>query len=155
MSTSPASTARKLALLIAKHHPAPAAASTTPASAGPKMRAVLNMLELSAIAFGSSSRPTSCIVRFWRAGRSKTTARPVSIAIAYTCHVCTFPIRVTAASSAEKTSCADCVTITVRRLSNRSATTPAKRPKSVNGPKRASDSTPTAIGECVSERISQ
>ena len=58
---------------MAKHQPTPTAAITTPASAGPRIRAVLNRLELSAIAFGSSSRPTSWIVRFWRAGRSNTT----------------------------------------------------------------------------------
>ena len=80
--TSPASTARKLNALIAKHQPAPTAAIRMPASAGPKMRAVLNMLELSATAFGSSSRPTSWNVRFWRDGASNTSAVPVAAAIA-------------------------------------------------------------------------
>ena len=60
-----------------------------------------------------------------------------------------------AASTPENTICTDWVTITVRRLSKRSATTPAKSPSSVNGPKRASESIPTAIGEWVSEMISQ
>ena len=100
------------------------------------MRAVLKRLELSAIAFGSSSRPTSWNVRFWRDGRSKTSAMPVSAAIAYTSHGCTCPSSVIAASTAEKTICTDWVTITVRRLSKRSVTTPANRPSSVNGPKR-------------------
>ncbi len=46
-------------LLIAKHQPDPTAAITMPASAGPRMRAVLKSEEFRAIAFGSSSRPTS------------------------------------------------------------------------------------------------
>ena len=110
---------------------------------------MLKRLELSATAFESSSRPTSCIVRFWRAGRSKTTAMPVNIAIAYTSQTCTWPRIVIAASTAERAICTACVTIIVLRLSNRSATTPAKRPKSVNGPNRASESKPTATGEWV------
>ena len=77
-----ASTARKLIELIAKHQPDPTAAISTPASAGPKIRAVLKRLELSAIAFGSSSRPTIWNVRFCRDGASKTRAVPVSAAIA-------------------------------------------------------------------------
>ena len=82
IASRPARTARKLALLTAKHQPEPTAAITTPASAGPRIRATLKRLELRAIAFGSSSRPTSCIVKFCRAGRSNTTAIPVNDAIA-------------------------------------------------------------------------
>jgi hypothetical protein len=58
IASRPPSTATKLSVLTAKHQPDPNAAIRMPASAGPKMRAVLNRLELSAIAFGSSSRPT-------------------------------------------------------------------------------------------------
>ena len=82
MARRPASTARKLTVLIAKHQPAPTAAISTPARAGPKIRAVLNRLELSATAFGSSSRPTIWNVRFCREGASNTSAVPVSAAIA-------------------------------------------------------------------------
>ena len=69
-------------MLIAKHQPAPTAAIRTPANAGPKIRAMLKRLELSATAFGSSSRPTIWKVRFWRDGASKTSAVPVKAAIA-------------------------------------------------------------------------
>ena len=75
-------TARKLTALAAKHHPTPTAAMTTPPSAGPAMRAMLNRLELSAIAFGSSSRPTIRNVSDWRAGASSTSAVPLRAAIA-------------------------------------------------------------------------
>jgi len=69
-------------VLIAKHQPEPNAAIRMPASAGPKIRAVLKRLELRAIAFGNSSRPTIWNVRFCRDGASKTSAVPVSTAIA-------------------------------------------------------------------------
>ena len=76
-----ASTARKLTAFDAKHQPTPTAAITMPPSAGPAMRAMLKRLELSATAFGSSSRPTIWNVRDWRAGASSTSAVPISAAI--------------------------------------------------------------------------
>ena len=48
-----------------------------------------------------------------------------------------------------------CVAITSLRLSIRSATTPAKRPKTVKGMKRQKASAPTASGEWVSSTTSQ
>ena len=59
----PNAVALNTALFNASRITGPAAAMTTPASAGPKMRAVLNRLEFSATAFGSSSRPTIWNVR--------------------------------------------------------------------------------------------
>ena len=51
---------------------------------------------------------------------------------------------------AARTSAAACVPITVRRASSRSTSTPAKRPKTVNGRNWHRASTPTATGEWVS-----
>ena len=48
-----------------------------------------------------------------------------------------------------------CVAITVRRASSRSASTPANRPKSVNGRNVASAITPTANAEWVSWKTNQ
>ena len=48
-----------------------------------------------------------------------------------------------------------CVPITSLRLSIRSATTPATRPKTVKGRKRQNASAPTASGEWVSSTTSQ
>ncbi len=56
--SSPASTARKVTVLIAKQTPTPKAAIRTPAKAGPTTREALKRLAFSATAFGSSSRPT-------------------------------------------------------------------------------------------------
>ena len=57
IASNPIRTARKLTELTRKQMPAPAT-RMTPATAGPKMRDALNSVELSAIAFGRSSRPT-------------------------------------------------------------------------------------------------
>ena len=76
-----ASTARNETAFAAKHQPTPTAAITTPPSAGPTMRPRLNSVELSATAFGSSSRPTIWNVMLCRAGASRTSAVPVSAAM--------------------------------------------------------------------------
>ena len=51
--------------------------------------------------------------------------------------------------------CTDCVRITVRRLSKRSAITPENSPKIVNGPKRQNDRIPMATGSRVSDSTNQ
>ena len=65
------------------------------------------------------------------------------------------PESASAASTAASAICTACVTITVRRLSKRSAITPAKRPKSVNGPKRQKERRPTASGRVRQRSTSQ
>ncbi len=61
IKSNPPITARKLIPFMKKHQPAPTNANTMPAIVGPRMRAVLNIAELSAIAFIKSSRPTISI----------------------------------------------------------------------------------------------
>ena len=78
MNARLASTATKLTALSKKHAPTPAVAITTPPSAGPITRVPLKSPELSATAFGSSSRPTIWNVSCWRAGWSKTSEIPRS-----------------------------------------------------------------------------
>jgi hypothetical protein len=58
ISSSARRTATKLTALSAKQAPTPTDAIRTPAIPGPTMREALKMLVLSAIAFGSSRRPT-------------------------------------------------------------------------------------------------
>ena len=60
-----------------------------------------------------------------------------------------------AASTAETTIDTAWMTIITRRLSRRSASTPAGSEKSANGAKRTKARSPTATGECVSSTISQ
>jgi len=52
-----------------------------PAAAGPKIRDALKRLELSAIAFGNSLRPTIRYVSCWRDGTSSTSTSPLRNAI--------------------------------------------------------------------------
>ena len=52
-----------------------------PAIAGPKIRDALKSVELSAIAFGRSSRPTIRYVSCWRDGTSSTSTVPLMKAI--------------------------------------------------------------------------
>ena len=133
ISSSPASTARNVAALIAKHQPMPTAAISTPPIAGPTIRPALNRDELSATAFGSSSRPTSWKVSAWRFGASKTSAAPPRKASTKYGHSSPTPENASTASPAATSSDPLWVTITVRRLSNRSASTPECSPKSMNG----------------------
>ncbi len=64
------------------------------------------------------------------------------------------PLSTSTAKSAAMIIEAVCVPITSLRLSIRSATTPATRPKTVNGRKRQKARRPTASGECVSSTTS-
>ena len=128
----------------------------TPASDGPKMRDALKRLELSAIAFGSASRPTILYVSCWRDGTSSTRTSPFRNAIVYSIHGSATPLTAINASATAVTSWPICVPITSRRASSRSVSTPAKSPKSVNGRNCASAMIPTANGSpCVSWRTNQ
>ena len=64
-------------------------------------------------------------------------------------------VSVTTASAIEITIAAACVAMTSLRESMRSATTPATRPKIVNGTKRQNASAPIASGEPDSSITSQ
>src|SRR5439155_13444031 len=68
-------TARKLALFTKNAGTTPKRPITTPATAGPTMRAALNAAEFSATALATSSLPTRSITYDWRAGWSKTLAK--------------------------------------------------------------------------------
>ena len=54
----------------------PTVAMSTPATAGPTTRPVLNMALLSPTALGSSSGPTSSTTNDWRVGMSTMNTRP-------------------------------------------------------------------------------
>ena len=51
--------------------PVPTTAISTPATAGPIMRAALKEVELSATALDRCASPTSSATKLWRAGASK------------------------------------------------------------------------------------
>ena len=62
--------------LMRKTGPAPMRAVSTPATAGPIMRAPLKEAELRLTAFGSSFSPTSSETKAWRAGLSSVVSMP-------------------------------------------------------------------------------
>ena len=72
----PVMTATKDAALARKTHAVPTPSIMSPATAGPKMRAALNVALLSPTAFGSSALPTSSETKAWRVGLSTAVAMP-------------------------------------------------------------------------------
>src|SRR6266699_3374575 len=129
--------------------PTPATPINTPATAGPTIRAALNMDELSAIAFMRSSLPTSSTMNAWRAGMSNALTTPKNTASAMTCHVVTLPVHTSTASASASSICRACVHTMRRRLSTRSTTTPAYSVNSSTPRERSACVKPTANGELV------
>ena len=98
---------------------------STPATAGPKTRVALNIDEFNAIAFIRSSFPTISTRKDWRVGMSKALTIPRNAASAMTLSTVTLPVATRAASANACIMRSVCVMTTTRRLSLRSATTPA------------------------------
>ncbi len=109
----------------AKHHVIPTDPRRTPATAGPKTRVALNTDEFSAIAFIKSSFPTISTRNDWRVGMSNALTIPKNAASPMTLCTVTRPVPTRAASPNACSMRRVCVMITTRRLSVRSATTPA------------------------------
>ena len=124
ISHNPMMTARKEMPLSVKHHAAPITASISPATAGPMIRALLNIIEFSAIALGRSFLPTNSGTSAWRPGASKALTTPNSAESTITCHSCITPAKVNAASA--NASSMDPVWVMINRLrrETRSTTTP-------------------------------
>jgi hypothetical protein len=80
---------------------------------------------------------------------------PAAAASAYASQTISAPENASAVSARATTIDAVCVTMTRRRLSKRSATTPEIRPKMVNGAKRQKARKPTATAEWVSSTTYQ
>ena len=90
----------------------PTAPITSPAAAGPAIRARLKMALFSAMAFGMSARPTISVTNAWRVGLSTTVARPSPKASANTCQIRTAPV--TASSPRMKASRPMTVWVSIR-----------------------------------------
>jgi len=129
--------------------PTPAVPITTPAAAGPTIRAALNIDEFSAIAFIKSPLPTSSAMKAWRPGMSNALTMPKNSASTITCHVVTLPVHTSAASASASSICKACVHTMRRRLSTRSTTTPAYSVNSSTPSERSACVRPTAKGELV------
>ena len=134
--------------------PVPTEASSTPAMAGPTMRAMLNDVEFRPTALDRSRSPTSCDTKVWLAGPSKAVTQPSSRANAYTCHSATTPASVNTPSVNASTNIADCVAMRMRRRSKRSAAEPVKGSSTMCGPNCSAITTPRLVAlwwvSCVS-----
>ncbi len=97
----------------------------TPATAGPTMRARLNVIELSATAFGSWSRPTISITNDCRTGVSSADTQPSSRHSRYTCQSWASPVTSSSPNVSAHSARPLSSTSSSLRLSIRSASTPA------------------------------
>src|SRR2546426_11424177 len=70
----------------------PARAMSSPAAAGPAMRATLKAAELSATALATSVRPASSTTNACRTGKSTVLAIPHTMASTHTCQYRTWPV---------------------------------------------------------------
>ncbi len=113
-----------------KQIPTPVVAISTPAIAGPKIREALKRLELSAIALGSSERPTIWMVKAWRTGVSRMSTDPLAVASRNTSHTWALWVSASPASAAATHMSAAWVKISARRPFSLSASEPPNRPKS-------------------------
>ena len=91
------------------------------------MRAALNSEELRAIAFMRSSLPTISTRNACRIGMSNALAMPRIVASSSTCHTAITPVHTRIATVKASSMNAICMKMITRRLSARSAMTPAYR----------------------------
>ena len=84
--------------LSRKHGPTPSSAITAPAAAGPTIRALWTITELSATALTVRSGPTSSVTKLWRAGLSSALTAPRANTSANTIQTSTWPPIVSAHS---------------------------------------------------------
>ena len=96
-----------------------------PATAGPTTRAALNIEEFRAMALTRSSLPTISTMKDWRVGMSKALTTPSREASAITFQTAIVCVQYRIASANACSMESVWVSTTMRRLSLRSATTPA------------------------------
>jgi hypothetical protein len=136
--------------LSAKQGATPAVAITTPASAGPSVRAPLMSALPRLTAFTSRSGPTSSTRNACRAGLSTAFTAPRAQISASSIHSSIAPVVVSASNASAGSAIAVCVISSNRRLSKRSAITPPHAPTISIGANCSAAATPTATPLCVS-----
>ncbi len=115
----------KVAALTRKQTPTPTDAIITPARAGPTARAAFSITLLRLTAFCSSSSPTSSEANDCWAGAVNARARPSAAARTKTIQSVTEPVTVSIPRARARRPEQMLLTTSRRRLSRRSATTPA------------------------------
>src|SRR6185437_2045577 len=138
-----------------KHQDRPRPAMIAPPMLGPTTRAMLNPLELSAIAPGRSSRPTSSTTNDWRAGISKALITPFAVASDSSHPIVMCLLHVNHQRSVAWMPNAIWPSLTRRSFSVRSATTPAWSEKRSTGNDPADATSPTMNGLFESSNANQ
>ncbi len=115
--------------------------------AGPTMRALLKVMEFSAMALGRSSLPTISTANACRAGPSKALTTPMQAARTTMCHTSTTSVKVRPARTKASVMAMDWVTTSKLRLDTWSTTTPAHGETMSTGIADANPTTPRASSE--------
>ena len=131
--------------MITNTHPDPTAAISTPATAGPIMRAALNDVEFNPTAFERSCSPTSSATNVWRAAESNALTHPSRNANRYTCHKRANPDRVRIPKPSARSPIVACVAISTLRRSKVSAANPDNGSISACGPNCSAITMPSAV----------
>ena len=126
-------TATKLRPLRKKQAVTPRAPMRMPPTAGPTIRAALNIAEFRPTALVMSSRPTISTTNAWRVGMSTAFTRPSSAARTRMCQTCTTFAKVSAARMKARSIEATCVPMIVDRFGRTSAMTPPNSPRTRTG----------------------
>ena len=121
---SATSIARNETALIRKHGSTPTVAISTPAMAGPTIRAQCTITLFRLTALTTRSGPTISITKLCRAGLSSAFTLPRTSTRANTIQGATTPLTVTANSASAGTTMPSWVIISSLRLSKRSASSP-------------------------------
>jgi hypothetical protein len=148
-------TATLEAALAKKAQPVPTALIMTPATAGPRIRPVLKMVEFSPTALARSSLPTISTTNDCRTGLSTAETRPSAVASTSTCQYCTIPATSSRPRTRATSASPDWVASRSLRLSMRSASTPPQSPRTRAGPNCSAVMIPSAVPELVRVSTSQ
>ena len=149
------SIARKVSALMRKQGATPQVAITTPAIAGPAMRAVCTSTLLRPTALTTRSEPTISITKLWRVGLSRALTVPRASTSANTIHSSTEPVAASAQRASAGSAIAAWVSIRMRRLGKRSASRPPNAPSTRIGANWRQAVMPTARPLPVSLSTSQ
>ena len=124
---------KKVTAFTRNTHPVPTATMSTPATAGPIMRAPLKDAAFSATAFEAFSRVTTSETKACRAGLSNAVTTPSASAKPYMIGSVIMPVRIMTPSAIASSSRMPWVTISSLRRSKRSATQPVTPTSSSGG----------------------
>ena len=147
--------ATKVSALSAKQGTTPKPAISSPATAGPTIRAICTITLLRLTALTTRSGPTISITKLCRVGLSTALTLPIAKTARKTIHGSTTPVAVTAKRPTAGIAISAWVVISSRRFGMRSASSPPQAPNRSIGRNCSAVVRPTATPLSVRLRISQ